>query len=85
MISITATDKSGPTYGLITNFVLKTTNQSHLYIQNMNKKFIMDNITVHISSPCLLVACLGVRNIFLRLQPLRRCRCHGDRGNYEIW
>ena len=40
MMSVTQLDKSSPYWRLITNFVLKTTNLSHLYIQNMNKKFI---------------------------------------------
>ena len=46
MMSSSATDKSSPTYGLITNFVLKTTNLIHLYIQNMNKKFIMEGSAI---------------------------------------
>ena len=51
MMSSSATDKSSPTYGLITNFVLKTTNLSHLYIQNMNKKFITEESPIIYPAP----------------------------------
>ena len=54
MMSVTQLDKSLPYWRLITNFVLKTKNLNHLYIQNMNKKFIMDG------SPIIYPASLPV-------------------------
>ena len=46
MMSVTQLDKSSPYWRLITNFVLKTKNLNHLYIQNMNKKFIMEGSAI---------------------------------------
>ena len=80
MMSVTQLDKSLPYWRLITNFVLKTKNLNHLYIQNMNKKFIMDQITVHISSHSS--SCLGGQIIILHLRPLRRC--HRNNGDFRI-
>ena len=80
MMSVPQLDKSSPYWRLITNFVLKTTNLSHLYIQNMNKKFIMDDspIICPLSSPS---ACLGCQIIFLRLAAFSGC--HRDNGRVQ--